>query len=112
MTKVLPVSNKKELAAFIDFPHDLYKGDPNYVPEIFIGQRDLLTPGKHPFHEHSSLQAFLAYDDNKKITGRIAAILNKNHNSFNKANDGFFGFFDCIDDQRVAKALFEAASNW
>ena len=112
MIKVSPVTNKKELAAFIDFPHDLFQGDPNYVPEIFIGQRDLLTPGKHPFHEHSSLQAFLAYDDNNKIVGRIAAILNRNHNSFNHANDGFFGFFDCIDDQTVAKALFEAARNW
>jgi len=110
--KVIPVSDKKELAAFVDFPHDLFKGDPNYVPEIFIGQRDLLTPGKHPFHEHSSLQAFLAYDNKNKIVGRIAAILNKNHNEYNNANDGFFGFFDCVDDQAVAKALFDAAGNW
>jgi len=85
------------LATFIDFPHDLYKNNPNYVPELFIAQRDLLTPGKHPFHDHSQVQLFLAYDGDK-VTGRIAAILNNNHNTFNKANDGFFGFFDAIDD--------------
>jgi GNAT superfamily N-acetyltransferase len=109
MKKVVQVNSKKELAAFIDFPHDLYKNDPNYVPELFIAQKDLLTT--HPFHKHSSLQTFLAYDGDK-ITGRIAAILNNSHNEFNNANDGFFGFFDVINDEETAKLLFDAAAKW
>lgn len=112
MIRVQPVTTKKELAAFIDFPHYLYKEDPNYVPELFIAQRDLLTPGKHPFHEHSQLQTFLAYDDSNRIKGRIAAIINNNHNSFNSTKDGFFGFFDSVDDSNVAKALFQEAEKW
>ncbi len=111
MTRVLPVTSKKDLDRFVDFPHDLYKDDVNYVPEIFIGQRDLLTPGKHPFYEHSKAQLFLAFDGDK-ITGRIAAINNRNHNEFIGAKDGFFGFFDCIDDQETANLLFESAINW
>lgn len=109
MINVIPVSSQKELAAFIDFPHDLYKDDPNYVPELFIAQRDLLT--KHPFHKHNKLQAFLAYDGDK-IVGRIAAILNNAHNEFNHRNDGFFGFFDAIDSNEVAKALFDTVTAW
>jgi len=109
MIEVIPVSPKKGLTDFIDFPHDLYKNDPYYVPELFIAQRDLLT--KHPFHKHNSLQTFLAYKDGK-IVGRIAAILNNAHNQFNNRNDGFFGFFDAIDDQEVADALFSTATNW
>lgn len=109
MKKIVPVKSKKELAAFIDFPHDLYKNDPNYVPELFIAQRDLLTT--HPFHKHNSLQAFLAYDGDK-IVGRIAAILNNAHNEFNHVNDGFWGFFDCINDQETADLLFGAAAQW
>ncbi|MFL9485473.1 hypothetical protein ACI6Q2_22015 [Chitinophagaceae bacterium LWZ2-11] len=111
MKTIVSVTTPKQLKLFIDFPHDLYSKDPNYVPELFIAQRDLLTPGKHPFHEHSQLQAFLAYDNNK-VVGRIAAILNNNHNTFNKANDGFWGFFDCVDDKEVAKLLFDAAEKW
>jgi GNAT superfamily N-acetyltransferase len=107
--KILSVSSKKELAAFIDFPHDLYKGDPYYVPELFIAQRDLLT--KHPFHKHNQLQCFLAYDGDK-VVGRIAAILNNAHNQYNKANDGFFGFFDCINDTETATMLFDIATAW
>src|SRR6201985_274873 len=109
MKKIVQVQSKKELAAFIDFPHELYKNDPNYVPELFIAQRDLLTT--HPFHKHSSLQTFLAYDGDK-IVGRIAAIYNTNHNQFNNVNDGFFGFFDCINDQEVSKLLFDTAIDW
>jgi GNAT superfamily N-acetyltransferase len=109
MKKIVQVNSKKELTAFIDFPHELYKDDPNYVPELFIAQKDLLTT--HPFHKHSSLQTFLAYDGDK-ITGRIAAILNNNHNAYNHRKDGFFGFFDCINDQETANLLFVTAAKW
>jgi GNAT superfamily N-acetyltransferase len=109
MKNIVSVASKKQLAAFIDYPHELYKNDANYVPELFIAQRDLLTT--HPFHKHSSLQCFLAYDGDK-IVGRVAAILNNNHNKFNNVNDGFFGFFDCINDTSVAKLLIDTVIDW
>lgn len=111
MTQIKQVTSKKDLAAFIDFPHELFEGDCNYVPELHIAQRDLLSPGKHPFHDHSEVQLFLAYNGGK-ITGRIAAILNRNHNEFKKAKDGFFGFFDVINDKTTAKSLLDAAAEW
>lgn len=111
MIKIASVDSKKELGQFIDFPHDLYRDDKNYVPELFIAQRDMLTPGKHPFHEHSQVKLFIAYSD-QRIVGRIAAILNRNHNAFTEHKDGFFGFFDCIDDQKTADSLIEQASAW
>ena len=109
MKTIVEVKSKKELAAFIDFPHDLYKNDPVYVPELFIAQRDLLTT--HPFHKHSSLQCYLLYDGDK-ITGRVAAILNNRHNEFNGTKDGFFGFFDVINDAESAKLLIDTAEKW
>ena len=109
MRNVVAVDGKKSLAAFIDFPHDLYAHDPNYVPELFIAQKDLLTT--HPFHKHSSLQCFLLYDENK-IIGRITAILNNSHNTLNNANDGFFGFFDVINDPSAAQLLIDTAAKW
>lgn len=110
-TNIIEVKSKKQLATYIDFPHDLYRNDKNYVPELFIAQRDLLTPEKHPFYKHSSIQLFIAYRDGK-VAGRIAAIYNVNHNTFTKGNDGFFGFFDTVNDQKVAASLLERASKW
>ncbi len=111
MAFIVPVNSPKELKAFVDFPHALFELDKQYVPELFIAQKDLLSPGKHPFHDHSKIQLFLAYEG-KKVVGRIAAIHNTNHNTFNKTNEGFFGFFDVIKDYEVAKLLLDAAHDW
>jgi hypothetical protein len=111
MTQILPISGGNCLKKFIDFPHELYRDDPNYVPELYVAQRDLLTPGKHPFHRHAKVQLFLAYEGDR-VTGRIAAIINHNHNAFNGTADGFFGFFDCINDPATATGLVETAAAW
>jgi len=111
MITIEKITFPNKIKDFIDFPHDLYKGDPNYVPEIYLGQKDLLNPNKHPFYEHSKAQLFLAYKDGK-LVGRIAAIRNNAHNNFSGNNDGFFGFFECIEDYEVAKKLFDAATEW
>jgi len=112
MITVKPVTTKKELASFIDFPHKLFEGDDNYVPELHIAQRDVLTPGKHPFHNHSSMQLFLAYDENAVIKGRIAAIFNNNHNAFKHVTDGFFGFYDLYNSKEVSDKLLKEVEKW
>ena len=111
MIHIKKVETTKQLAAFVDFPHKLYQGDKNYVPELHIAQRDVLTPGKHPFHNHSTIQLFLAYEGDV-IKGRIAAILNNNHNAFKKVTDGFFGFYDLYNDPEISKKLLSEAEKW
>lgn len=111
MINIVPVTKKSLLHKFIDFPPALYKNDEYYVPELFIAQRDILTPGKHPFHEHSEMQLFLVYE-NSDIRGRIAVILNNNHNQFNNTKEGFFGFFDSVNDFEIVSQLFDAAITW
>jgi GNAT superfamily N-acetyltransferase len=104
-------NNKKQLTQFIDFPHDLYDGDPNYVPMVFMEQEALLNPKKSPFLKHSKAAYFLAYKDGK-IAGRIAAIRNNNHIAHTGKDEGFFGFFDVINDYEVCKALLDKAMEW
>ncbi|KAA6434079.1 hypothetical protein FEM33_22625 [Dyadobacter flavalbus] len=111
MKQIVHVNSPKELKLFIDFPHDLYRNDKNYVPELFIAQKDMLSPDKHPFYEHSEVKLFLVRDG-ESITGRIAAIYNRNHIEFTGKNDGFFGFFDAIDDQETVNLLLYEAVKW
>jgi GNAT superfamily N-acetyltransferase len=47
-----------------------------------------------------------------RVVGRIAAIHNQLHNDTHHDRVGFFGFFECDDDQAVAEALFAAAIDW
>lgn len=103
--------DKKGKKAFVNFPHDLYAKDPNYVPEIFMGQMDILDEKKYPFYEYGSADLWIAYRDDK-IVGRIACIDNANYNRHFDTKTGFFGFFDCIDDQNVASALLDKADEY
>lgn len=62
------------------------------------------------FLKHSEACYFLAFIDNK-IVGRIAAIKNNNHIAFSGKQEGYFGFFDVINDYAVAKELLDTAEN-
>lgn len=113
MTELVHIdpNNRGQLRRFIDFPHDLYANDPNYVPMLYMEQEVLLNPKKSPFFKHSTAEYFMAMKDGK-IAGRIAAVLNRNHIAFTGKQEGFFGFFDVINDQAVANALLDRAARW
>lgn len=106
MITVTEVTAEKQLCAFIDFPHDLYEGDKNYVPEIFMGQKDMLNPKKYPFHSYGKAKYYLASKDGK-LVGRVAAINNPNYNNHFGSKVGFWGFMDMINDQSVCNALLD-----
>jgi GNAT superfamily N-acetyltransferase len=48
----------------------------------------------------------------RDVVGRVAAVVNRAHNEFHEDRLGFFGLFECIDDQGVADALLETAEAW
>lgn len=108
---IIEVLNKRDLKRFINFPHDLYATDPNYVPELQLAVKELLNPKKNPFFKHSKADLFLALK-NGQVVGRIAAIRNNKYNEFHQCNVGFFGFFDVIEDFEVAEALLDTACDW
>ena len=107
---VQPISraDKKRLLAF---PWDIYKDDPYWVPTLLSEEKGLLGITKDPFYDKNSIQPFLALKDNR-VVGRIAAILNTGHLERYHDGVGFFGFFESIDDQEVADALFSAVNSW
>jgi GNAT superfamily N-acetyltransferase len=71
----------------------------------------LLDRRKNPFFEHAEAEYFLAERDGG-VVGRIAAISNRLHNETHEDRVGFFGFFETVDDQAVADALFATAAEW
>lgn len=109
--RVIPVETEEQRRAFVRFPWRLYRHDPYWVPPIFGDRLKLLTPGRHPFHEHARLQLFLAMAG-REVVGTIGAIVNHRHNEVHGDSVGFFGFFEVVDDDAVAHALFDAASDW
>ncbi len=111
---VRSVTTRRELAAFVDLPWDLYRGDPDWVPPLKASVRQLLDVDRHPFYgggQAAERELFLAWEGDRPV-GRVAAIQNHAHNRFHDENIGHFGFFECIDRVEAAKALLAAAESW
>ncbi|MEW6511379.1 MAG: hypothetical protein AB1428_10505 [Bacteroidota bacterium] len=109
--RVRPVLSKADEKRFIKFQWVPYAGNPYWVPPLLMDRRKLIDRKNNPFYHHAAMELFLAERDGE-IVGRIGAVVNDNHNKEHEENIGFFGFFECIDDQEVANALFDAAAGW
>ena len=92
MIEILEVKSKQQLRNFIQLPNTLYKGDENYVTELFVTQKAMFDRKKNPFFLHSKVDFFLAYKA-KQLAGRIALIRNNSHIDHTGEKCGFFGFF-------------------
>jgi len=107
MVTIAPCLSKKELKTFEQIPEILHGSDPYFVPP-FPGSIVKLIDDKSPIRRMGAIYPFLAYKDGKPV-GRIAAIINRNHNDYYKDKTGFFGFFEFANDLEVARALLERA---
>lgn len=96
---------------FLRLPHDIYAADPNWVAPLRRDMKTMFDRESHPFHEHSDVEPFVAYRGAEPV-GRIVAIHNRKHVDFHDEPVGFFGFFECEDDQQTADLLFETAADW
>lgn len=120
---IVPANSKSQKKAFMMLPFDIYKNNKYWVAPLLTDMRYMFglnglfdavlgNKGKHPFYEYGQMQLYLAYKNNK-LVGRIAAINNDKYNEVHtQYKTGFFGFFECINDQEVANALFDTAKAW
>lgn len=105
------MAGARDLDRFVDLPYRLHARDPLWVPPLRQDVRTLLSRRKNPFFEHADAEYYLALHQGA-VVGRIAAVSNRLHNETHGDRVGFFGFFECVDDQAVADALLEAAAAW
>lgn len=109
--RILRVATPAGRREFIECAYRLRGREPLWVPPLRRDVAALLDPRKHPFHRHSTVEMFLARRGGQTV-GRIAAILNTQHNNHWKEHIGFFGFLDAEDDPEVFRALLGAAERW
>ena len=109
--KIVAVDNKQALNQFVELPFSVYRDDSHWVPPLRIAVKELLDRKKHPFYANADAEFFLALRDGH-VVGRIAAIMDRNHNQFHQEKAGFFGFYESENDVAVARALLEQARQW
>lgn len=109
--EIKTVGTRRELRQFVQFYYDLYRGCAQAVPYMFFDEMATLRHDRNPSFECCEAQYFMAFR-NKKMVGRVAAIINHRANEQWNTHQVRFGWFDFIDDLEVSRALLEAVEQW
>ena len=105
------VKDTNDLMTFISFPWAVYKDDAYWVPPLISERKEFLDKEKSPFFKHAKGDFFIARRGDK-VVGTIAAFTNELYNEFQETNDGWFGFFEVLEDPEAAEALLSTAVEW
>ena len=99
-----------DLRRFLRFSYEVYRDDPLWVAPL-LGDLSKVFRDENPLFEHAEMQLWIATRDGRDA-GRIAALLDRNYNAFHGEHSAFFGYFECVNDPEVCRALFSAACAW
>ena len=116
-----------QVRRFVNFPFQLYRDCPQWVPPMAGDARLQLDRRRNPFYRHSDAAFFLA-SRHGRCVGRIAVLdhrgrtlaspassstaENLERQRGSSARDAFFYIFDCLNDLEAAQGLFETAAAW
>ena len=110
MVEIKQVSTRREQKDFLQFPLDLYKGNPYYIPPLYMDEKKIFRKD-YVYNASCDSVFFNAYKDGK-MAGRIQGIIQRDANAKNGEKRARFTRIEGIDDAEVFKALLEAAENW
>ena len=110
-TEVRKVTCRQNLDDFIRLTRTIYRGVPQYVPDLERDIASILCREDNPGLEFSDVQFFVAYKNNIPV-GRIAGIVNRKANKRWQQRVVRFGLIEFVDDMDVSRALLEAVGQW
>ena len=109
--EIREVLNKRDLKRFVLLAHKIYKDSPYWVPPLIIEEMAILDRSKNPAFENAEARLFMACQDGEPA-GCIAAILSHIANKKHGTRNMRFGWFETVEDYRVAEALFRAVEEY
>lgn len=106
---VKEVNSGRDIRKFINFQRKLYRGCEQYVPPLFMDEKDSLT--KSPSLEYCKIKRWIVLDG-REVVGRIAGIINPHYNEIYGTKRARFSWVDFIEEYEVARLLFSTAEQW
>jgi GNAT superfamily N-acetyltransferase len=109
--QIVPLSrNPRDVMRFLKVSYRIYDGDSNWVAPLLMDLKKVFTDA-NPLFDHAVMQLWVATRNGQDI-GRIAGVIDHNHNQVTKTPAAFFGFFESVDDAAVSRRLFETVFDW
>jgi GNAT superfamily N-acetyltransferase len=112
MIKLEVVETPKQKREFLEFAKRLYKGNRYWVCPLDDDIERRFDPARNELFNDGAAVRWLAKDIKGHTVGRIAAFYNRPLAALNDQPTGSCGFFECVNDQKVADMLFDAARDW
>ncbi len=102
--RTVDLAKRSDRSLFLDMADPIYAGDPNYIAPLRMQFMKFLNPAKNPAFKNFDVRAIIAWKDGRPV-GRMTAHVDRSYNAYHQSQTGFFGFFECIDDKKVAHAM-------
>jgi GNAT superfamily N-acetyltransferase len=109
--EILPVETAAQRKDFATFPWQIYRNDPLWVPPLLNERIKAIDPDRGVFFQRGVAEFFMALKDGK-LAGTICCADDQATNFARGLKDCMIGFFECIQDQEVARALYDHARRW
>lgn len=106
--RIDPVRTYAEHRAFCELPFALHRGEAHWIAPLRRGERRRWDPRHNPSLRSRPTWRFLARSG-RRVCGRIAAVIDPEFSSRWEPGSGLFGFFHCVNDAEVGRALLAAA---
>ncbi len=111
--QIRPVRTESDWHDFLHLPLKIYRHHPAWIRPLDKDVRDPFRPEKNRLYGHGSAAGVWLAIDGGEVVGRIAAFVNKKKYAYSFDYPvGGMGFFESVDDARVAFALFDRAREW
>jgi len=111
--QLVTVNTPETRKEFLQLPIKLYQDNPYWIRPLDKDIENVFDPKTNKTFRKGELERWIVIDQKGETLGRVAAFVNEK--SKNKGNDqptGGMGFFESINDQKVAFMLFDACKNW
>jgi len=109
--EVRHIQSRRERQIFLTFPWRIYKNDPLWVPPLYPDRKKLIDRNASPFFKHGHAEFFIAWQNDEPV-GTICVAEDWEQNQSRGQKNCIIGFFETIDDDQVATALFDRANEW
>ena len=107
------VTSRRAVREFLDLPKRLYRDEPRWICPLDGDIESRFDVRTNELLRDGEAVRWIVRDSRGTVVGRIAAFYNR---ALVAASEymptGGCGFFESVDDQRVADMLFDAARDW
>jgi hypothetical protein len=111
--KIIEVNSPALEDEFFQVGHDISKNLPHYIQPLDKDLRAVFDRKQNPYFKNGDCVRWILKKDNGNNIGRVAAfILDLWLKEPDDIPVGGIGFFDCVEDQEAANALFDTARKW